>query len=185
MLDNVYDEVKRKMDTAIDHLGKELAGVRTGRASLGLLDGIKVDYYGTMSLLNQVASLTTPDALTIAIQPWEQKLVPVIEKAIMMSDLGLMPTNDGKVIRISMPSLTEERRKELTKHVKKLAEEAKIALRNIRRDGVEKIKKLEKDKAVSEDDARKATDKVQKIIDEHIAIVDKKTAAKEKEIMDR
>jgi len=185
MLEGLFDDVKRKMDATLEHLGKEFGGVRTGRASVTLLDSIKVDYYGVESPLNQVASVNTPDALTIAISPWEHKLIPVIEKAIMASDLGLTPVNDGKVIRISMPALTEERRKELTKHVRKIAEETKIALRNLRREGLEKIKKLEKDKNISEDDAHKAAEKMQKLVDDHIAAADKKTAAKEKEIMDR
>jgi ribosome recycling factor len=185
MLDSVFDEVKRKMDAAIEHFGKELAGIRTGRASTGLLDGIMVDYYGTATALNQVATLNTPDALTISIQPWEVKMIPVIEKAINLSGLGLNPTNDGKIVRINMPKPTEERRKELTKVVRKMAEESKIALRAVRREGLDKVKKHEKDKQATEDDAHKASDKIQKIVDEHIAQVDKITAAKEKEIMDR
>ncbi|MBI5814934.1 MAG: ribosome recycling factor [Nitrospinae bacterium] len=185
MLNNLFDDLNRKMDGAIEHLGKEFGGVRTGRASVALLDGIKVDYYGTETPLNQVASVSTPDSLTIAIQPWEAKMIPVIEKAILTSGLGLNPANDGKVVRINMPSLTEERRKELTKVVRKISEESKVALRNLRREGLEKVKKLEKDKAVSEDDAHKAGEKIQKIVDDHIGSVDKKTAAKEKEIMDR
>lgn len=185
MLDSVFDEVKRKMDAAIEHFGKELAGIRTGRASVGLLDSVIVDYYGTETPLTQVATLNTPDALTITIQPWEAKMIPVIEKAINLSGLGLNPTNDGKIVRLNMPKPTEERRKELTKVVRKMAEETKIALRNVRREGLDKVKKHEKDKQATEDDARKASDKIQKIVDDHIAQVDKKTAAKEKEIMDR
>lgn len=185
MLDSVFDEVKRKMDAAIEHLGKELAGIRTGRASIGLLDGITVDYYGTQTPLAQVATLNTPDPLTISVQPWEAKMIPVIEKAILASGLGLTPLNDGKVVRINMPSLTEERRKDLTKVVRKMAEETKVALRNVRREGLDKVKKHEKDKQATEDDARKASDRIQKIVDDHIVQVDKKISAKEKEIMDR
>lgn len=184
-MQNVFDDMKHKMDVTIEHLAKEFGSIRTGRASVGLLDGITVDYYGADTPLNQVSNISTPDALTIAIQPWEPKMIGPIEKAILASDLGLTPANDGKVIRISMPPLTEERRKELTKHVRKIAEDAKIAMRNVRRDGIEQIKKLEKDKEVSEDDARKGSEKIQKIIDDHISVVDKLTAEKEDEIMDR
>ncbi|MGK7346804.1 MAG: ribosome recycling factor [Candidatus Nitrospinota bacterium M3_3B_026] len=184
-MERVFEEAKRKMDVSLEHLAKEFSGVRTGRASVGLLDGIEVDYYGAQTPLNQAANISTPDALTIAIQPWEQKMIPVIEKAIMASDLGLTPANDGKVIRINIPPLTEQRRKELVKHVRKIAEDARIAMRNVRRDCIEKIKKLEKDKEVSEDEARKGADTAQKIIDEHIEMVDKMTADKEKEIMAR
>jgi ribosome recycling factor len=174
-----------KMDHTVERFGKELGGVRTGRASVGLLDGITIDYYGTQTALNQVANVSTPDALTIAIQPWEQNLVSAVERAIMASDLGLTPSSDGKTIRLPIPPLTEERRKDLVKHVKKMGEEMKVALRNIRRDGNEKIKKLEKAKDISEDDSRHGADEVQKILDTHIAKIDKKIEAKDKEIMDR
>ena len=185
MPDQLLDDAKNKMGHTIEHLGREFGGVRTGRASVGLLDGITVDYYGTETPLNQAASISTPDGMTIAIQPWEASLVPAIEKAILASDLGLTPSNDGKLIRIGIPTLTEERRHELTRHVKKLAEDAKIALRNVRRDTIEKIKKKEKNKEMSEDDSHTATDKVQKILDEKVAKVDALTADKEKEIMAR
>ena len=184
-MDRVFDEAKRKMDVTVEHLAKELAGIRTGRASTALLDGVTVDYYGADTPINQVANVSTPDALTISIQPWDAKMIGAIEKAILASDLGLTPADDGKVIRINMPPLTEERRKELTKHVRKLAEDAKIALRNVRREAIEQIKKLEKEKEVSEDEARKGGDRIQKIIDEHISKIDKMTAEKEKEVMDR
>ncbi len=184
MLDSIYDETKHKMDVTIAHLTKEFAGVRTGRASIGILDGITVDYYGTKTPLSQVANLSTPDPLTINVGPWEVTMVPIIEKAIMASDLGLNPSNDGKTIRISIPPLTEERRKELTKHVRRLAEEAKVALRNVRRESVDKVKKQEKNKEISEDEAHTGADKIQKIIDEHITLVDKTLASKEKEVMD-
>jgi len=184
-MDTVFDQAKHKMDVSIEHLTKEFAGVRTGRASVGLLEGINVDYYGTETPINQVANVSTPDPLTISIQPWEQKMIAAVEKAILASDLGLTPSNDGKVVRITMPPLTEERRRDLTKHVRKVAEDTKIAMRNVRREAIEQIKKLEKEKTVSEDDAKRGNEKVQKIIDEHIAQVDKITAEKEKEIMDR
>lgn len=185
MLNSVYDDTKHKMETTVNHLGKELAGVRTGRASTGLLEGITIDYYGTQTALSQVANISTPDAMTIGIQPWDVSVLPAIEKAIMLSDLGLTPSNDGKVVRIAIPPLTEERRKDLTKHVRKLAEDGKIALRNVRREGIERIKKMEKDKELSSDDLKKGSDQIQKIIDGYITGVDKMTTAKEKEIMDR
>ncbi len=185
MLDDVYDEISLKMDYTIEHLTKEFAGVRTGRASTGLLDSISVDYYGVLTPIKQIASLSVPDPLTIAIQPWETTMLDPVAKAIMTSDLGLNPNSDGKIIRINIPTLTEERRKDLTKHVRKISEVAKIALRNVRREGIERVKKLEKDKEISEDDARGASAKIQQIIDEHIAKVEKVTDAKEHEIMDR
>ncbi len=185
MLDSVYDETKHKMDITLAHLGKELAGVRTGRASTGLLDGITIDYYGTQTPLAQVANMSTPDAMTIGIQPWDVSLLQAIEKAIMMSDLGLTPSNDGKIIRIGIPPLTEERRRDLTRHVRKISEDAKIALRNVRREGIERIKKMEKDKELSSDDAKKGNDQIQKIINGYITNVEKMTTEKEKEIMDQ
>ncbi|MDH4184535.1 MAG: ribosome recycling factor [Nitrospinota bacterium] len=184
-MDKIMEEVNHKMDITIQHFAKELAGVRTGRASIGLLDGVLVDYYGNKSPLSQVATLSTPDALSIAIMPWDTSLLPVIEKAISASNLGLNPQNDGKLIRIPIPPLTEERRKELAKVVKKFAEETKVAVRNVRREGIEHVKKKEKAKELSEDLAKKATDKIQKLTDDHVAMVDRMASAKEKEILDR
>ncbi|MBI4690496.1 MAG: ribosome recycling factor [Nitrospirae bacterium] len=181
-------EVKRKavekMDHTIESLKKEFAAVRTGRASLSLLDGIKIDYYGTLTPLQQLASLTIPESRQIAVQPWEQKIIPDIEKAIMKSDLGLTPTNDGKIIRINIPVLTEERRKQLVKVVKKGAEDARVAIRNIRRDTNEDIKKLEKEKHFSEDDTKKSLDEIQKMTDSYIKKIDEILQHKEKEIME-
>jgi len=181
-------ELKRKaverMDHSIEALKKEFASVRTGRASLALLDGIKVDYYGTPTPLQQVASLSVPESRQIAIQPWDPKTISEIEKAIMKSDLGLTPTNDGKVIRINMPSLTEERRKQLVKVVKKNAEDAKVAVRNIRRDVNDEIKKLEKEKHLSEDDTKKSLDEIQKFTDSYVKKIDEILVHKEKEIME-
>lgn len=185
MVEEVFKEVKHKMEVTIERLGRELAGIRTGRASLGLLDGIHVDYYGVNTPLSQVANLALPDALTISVQPWDASMTPAIEKAILVSDLGLTPTNDGKVIRIPIPPLTEERRKELVKVVKKTAEETKIAVRNVRREGVDHIKKKEKAKEISEDEAHTAVDKVQKITDGFIGAVVKLEADKEKEVLDK
>ena len=172
------------MEGAIDALKKEFGSVRTGRASLSLLDGIMVDYYGTPTPLQQLASLSVPESRQIAIQPWEQRIIPEIEKAIMKSDLGLTPSNDGKFIRIGIPALTEERRKQLVKVVRKRAEEAKIAIRNIRRDTNEELKKLEKEKHLSEDDAKKSHDEIQKLTDSYIAKVDEVLKHKENEIME-
>jgi ribosome recycling factor len=181
-------ELKRKavekMDHSIEALKKEFASVRTGRASLALLDGIKVDYYGTPTPLQQVASLSVPESRQIAIQPWDQKIISDIEKAIMKSDLGVTPTNDGKVIRINMPLLTEERRKQLVKAVRKNSEDAKVAVRNIRRDINDEIKKLEKEKHLSEDDTKKLLDEIQKITDSYVKKIYETLMHKEKEIME-
>jgi len=175
---------EHKMEAAVESLKKDFASIRTGRASLSLLDGIHVEYYGNPAPLNQVASLSTPDSRQILIQPWEPKLIADIEKAILKSDLGLTPANDGKTIRINIPPLTEERRRQLVKVVKKRAEEARVAIRNIRRDFNEEMKKLEKDKEISEDDLKKSLDEVQKLTDAYIKKVDEKLEHKEKEIME-
>lgn len=172
------------MDKSISSLKNELKRLRTGRASLSLLDGVKVDYYGTPTPLNQVASLSVPENRLITIQPWDVSVIKDIEKAILKSDLGLTPSSDGKIIRITIPQLTEERRKELVKIVSKIAEEHKVALRNIRRDSNEMIKEFKKDGEISEDDAFKAQEKVQKITDEYVSFVDKIYKEKEKEILE-
>lgn len=181
-------ELKRKtadrMDRTIEALRKEFSSIRTGRASLALLDGIMVNYYNTLTPLQQLASLSIPESRQMAIQPWDPKAIPDIEKAILKSDLGLTPMNDGKMIRMSIPPLTEERRKQLVKMVKKKAEEAKVAVRNIRRDANEDLKKLEKEKHISEDEVKKAQDEIQKITDSYITRVDDVLANKEKEIME-
>lgn len=173
-----------KMEGAIDALKKEFGAIRTGRATLALLDGIIIDYYGTPTPIQQLASLSIPEAKQIAIQPWEQKIIPDIEKAIMKSDLGLTPANDGKLIRINIPALTEERRKQIVKIVKKRAEEAKIAVRNIRRDSNEDLKKLEKEKHISEDDVKRSHDEIQKLTDSYTAKIDEILKHKEQEIME-
>ncbi len=172
------------MSGAVEALKKEFGAVRTGRATLALLDGIALDYYGTVTPLQQLASLSIPESRQIAIQPWEQRLIPEIEKAILKSDLGLTPMNDGKTIRINIPVLTEERRKQLVKVVRKRAEEAKVAVRNIRRDSNEELKKLEKDKHLSEDDVKKEQEEVQKLTDSFIKKIDEILEHKEKEIME-
>jgi ribosome recycling factor len=181
-------ELRRKTDErmkkAIEVLKKEFASIRTGRASLALLDDIKVEYYGTPTPLNQVATLNIPDPKQISIQPWDQKAIQDIEKAILKSDLGLTPMNDGKIIRISIPPLTEERRKDLVKVVKKKGEEGKVAIRNIRRDANDSLKKFEKDKEISEDELKKSLDEVQKMTDGYIKKVDETVEHKEQEIME-
>jgi ribosome recycling factor len=173
-----------KMNKAIEALKKDFGSIRTGRASLSLLDGIHIDYYGTLTPLNQAASLSVPDSRQIAIQPWDQKLIHEIEKAILKSDLGLTPNNDGKVIRLIIPQLTEERRKELVKIAKKKCEDARVAIRNIRRDINEEIKKSEKEKHMSEDDVKRFQEEIQKVTDSHIHKVDEVFHHKEKEIME-
>ncbi len=179
----VIKEAETRMQGAVDTLGREFAGVRTGRATTGLLEGIRVDYYGTPTPVPQVASLSVPDPKTLLIQPWDASLLPQIEKAIMKSDLGLTPANDGKVIRLVMPPLTEERRKQLAKVVGKLAEDARVAIRNIRHEANKKLKAMEKDKKISEDDGRRGQEQVQKITDKFIQRVDELLKKKEQEIL--
>jgi ribosome recycling factor len=171
------------MKRAIEHLGHELAAIRTGRASAALLDGIKVDYYGVSTPLKQVATISVPDAKTIMVQPFQQNMLAPVDKAIRASDLGLNPNSDGKAIRLPIPSLTEDRRKDLLKVVKKLGEDTKVAIRNIRRDAIDKIKASEKEGKITEDDMRRGEKEAQDITDEHTKEIDKVIAAKEKEIM--
>jgi ribosome recycling factor len=180
---DVKKTADQKMQKSIETLKADLAKVRTGRAHTGILDHIQVDYYGTPTQLSQVANVTLIDARTIGVQPWEKKMVSVVEKAIRESDLGLNPATQGDLIRIPTPPLTEERRKDLAKVVKGEGEDAKIAIRNIRRDANEALKKLLKDKACSEDDERRAQDDVQKLTDRFVTEVDKLIAEKEKELL--
>ncbi len=185
MVNETRKKADEKMSKAHEVLRKEFAGLRTGRASLGILDGITVDYYGTPTPLNQAANLSVPDPRLITIQPWEAKMLGEIEKAILKSDLGLTPTNDGKIIRLSFPPLTEERRQQIVKRAKKLAEDARVAVRNVRRDINDEIKKKSKDKEahVSEDETKKLQDEIQKTTDGYIKKIDDLLAHKEKEIM--
>lgn len=184
MIEETLQETKERMGKTITALENELNRVRTGRASLSLLDGIRVDYYGTQTPLNQMASLSVPESRLIVIQPWDVSGIKEIEKAILKSDLGLTPSSDGKLIRISIPPLTEERRKELVKVVSKMCEEHKIAARNIRRDANELLKGFKKDGDISEDDAFKAQESVQKITDDFINRIDEIYKEKEKEILE-
>jgi ribosome recycling factor len=185
MLSEQKKKAEEKMSKALDALKKEFATLRTGRASLGMLEGVLVDYYGTPTALNQVANMAVPDPRTITIQPWEPKMLGEIEKAILKSDVGLTPGNDGKIIRLSIPPLTEERRQQIVKHAKKLAEDGRIVIRNVRRDINDEIKKKSKDKDahVSEDEIKKLQDEIQKTTDSYIKKIDEFLAHKEKEIM--
>jgi ribosome recycling factor len=180
---DVKKTTEQKMNKSIETLKADLAKVRTGRAHIGILDHVRVDYYGNPTQVSQVANITLIDARTIGVQPWEKKMVGAIEKAIRESDLGLNPATQGDLIRVPTPPLTEERRKEMVKLVKTEAEDAKIAVRNIRRDANEGLKKLLKDKAISEDDERRAQDDVQKLTDRFVAEIDKLVAEKEKEVL--
>ena len=182
-LKSLFDESRKRMGGVVDHLKREMTGVRTGRASTTLLDNVHVEAYGTSMPLNQVAQLSVPESTMIVAQPFDQSLMGAIEKAIRAANLGLNPANDGKVVRIPLPALTEERRKELTKVVRHAGEEAKIAVRSVRREANEQLKKLLKDKAVSEDDERRAQDEVQRLTDGTIAQIDKLVQGKEAEVM--
>ena len=184
MIDEIYQEANESMGKTVAALKNELQRIRTGRASLSILDGIKVDYYGTPTPLNQMATLAVPEGRLITIQPWDVSVIKDIEKAILKSDLGLTPANDGKILRISIPPLTEERRKDLVKLVHKMCEDHKVSVRNVRRDSNELLKSLKKDGDVSEDEAFKAQDEVQKITDEHIKLIDECYTNKEKEILE-
>ncbi len=177
-------EMKKRTDKALEALSHELASIRTGRASIAIFDHVKVDYYGTPTPINQLATLAVPESRTITIQPWDASALHAIEKAIMTSDLGLMPTSDGKILRVNMPPLTEERRKEFVKLAKKYGEECKVGIRNIRRDANEALKKIEKEKKISEDEHKKLSKEVQDITDRQIGRVDEMIAQKEKDIME-
>jgi ribosome recycling factor len=182
-MQTVLKDVDTRMNAALEALGREFASVRTGRASASLLDPIRVDYYGNPTPISQMASVSTPDARTLVIQPWEAGQIGVIEKAIQKSDLGLTPVNDGKLIRLTMPTPTEERRKQLVKTIAKMAEDARVAVRNVRREANEKVKAAAKDKKTSEDEERRAHDQVQKTTDRFIAKVDELLKKKEQEIL--
>lgn len=183
-MNDVVLEMSDKMDKSVETFKNELAKVRTGRASLAILDGISVDAYGSGMPLNQVGTITIPESRLIAIQPWDPQMVPAIEKAILKSDIGLTPVSDGKIIRLSIPQLTEERRKELVKMVKKTAEDFRVAIRNVRREAIETLKKQKKSGDISEDDLFKLQDEAQKETDRHIKDIDDALANKEKEVME-
>jgi ribosome recycling factor len=177
-------DLQARMMKTVEDLGREMASIRTGRASIGILDPVRVDYYGTPTPLNQIANLSVPEPSLILIQPWDVSQISSIERAILTSDLGLNPSNDGKVIRLTIPALTEERRKELVKHLHNIVEQHRVAVRNLRRDANEAVKKLGKDKLASEDAQRRAQDEIQKLTDETIKRLDEAGKAKEHEILE-
>ena len=182
--EQVMKDIKTRMEKTVSSFREELSRVRTGRASLSLLDSVQVNYYGTPSPLNHVANLAVPESRMIVVQPFDPKMLAEIERAIIKADLGLNPQNDGRIIRVPIPPLTEERRKELVKLVKKMAEENRVATRNIRRDGIEEIKKLEKQKTISEDERHRVQKEIQEVTDEFIKKIDDVLDLKEKEIME-
>ncbi len=182
-MQEILKDVEVKMSKTVDILAKDFAAVRAGRANPAILDKVTVDYYGTASPIAQVGNISIPDARTIMIQPWDASILRDIEKAIQKADLGINPTNDGKCIRLSIPALTEERRKELVKDIHKIAENARVSIRNIRRDGVDKLKDMKKKSEITEDDLKDAENKVQKLTDKYVKEVDNLLATKEKEIL--
>ncbi|MDR1166843.1 MAG: ribosome recycling factor [Deltaproteobacteria bacterium] len=184
MLDDIYSDLKTRMDKTIHSLEKDLLKIRTGRATPAILDGLAANYYGTATPLNQMASISVPEPRTLLIQPWDLAALGEIEKVILKSDLGLTPQNDGKVIRVNIPVLSKERRKELSKLVSKIAEEAKISLRNLRREANDLLKELKASKDIGEDEQKKGEEQVQKVTNGYVAKVDAVAAAKEKEIME-
>ena len=184
MLDDLYTKTRQRMDATLDSVKRDLNSLRTGRATVSLLDGVTVDYYGQQTPLNQASKLAVPEPGLIVCQPFDPGLVPAIEKAIQSADLGLNPSNDGKVVRVPIPPLTEERRKQLVKKLGQMAEEGKTAVRQIRRDTNEEIKHAQKGSEISEDDGRRALDEVQKITDEHTKKIDELAKCKEKELME-
>ncbi len=183
MVNEIFEQTKENMQKSIEALKRDFSSLRTGKVTTGIIDNIKVDYYGTMTALNQVGSVIATDATTISITPWEKNLLPVIEKAIQEANIGVNPNNDGDFIKLFFPPMTSEQRQEIVKQAKGMVEHAKIAVRNVRKDGNDKIKKLEKDKEISEDESKKAQDQIQKITDEFIAKVDDTFKAKEADIL--
>lgn len=184
MIDSIKKDAEKRMHKALEALGQHFNKIRTGRAHPSLLDGLKVDYYGAETPINQVASVNVEDARTLTVTPWEKNIVPAVEKAILKSDLGLNPATAGTVIRIPMPALTEETRRGYTKQAKQEAEQARVSVRNIRRDALAEVKELEKNKEISEDEERRAQDDIQKLTDSFTAEIDKSLAAKEEELME-
>jgi ribosome recycling factor len=184
MVKDILQNAETRMTKAVEVVRDELSKIRTGKATTALLDAVKVDYYGTMTPLKQIANVSTPDSHTIAVQPWEKGMIQPIEKAILNANLGLNPTNEGTVLRVPIPPLNEERRRELVKLVKKFAEDGKIAVRNVRRDAIEHLKKTEKQEHISEDERKRGEQEIQKMTDRHIKDIDTLISVKEKEIME-
>ena len=183
-LKEIMRDVREKMKKTIEMVQREFGGIRTGRASSSLVEGIKVDYYGTQTPVKQLASISTPDPNLIVIQPWDASVLGEIEKAVLKSDLGITPMNDGRVIRLGIPHLTQERREEMVKLIKKMSEDGRISIRSIRRDANERIKKTEKDKSITEDESFKSIEEIQKLTDKHIKEIDELSAKKEKELLE-
>ncbi len=184
MVKEILKETEHKMKKAVEVVRQEFVKIRTGKATTALLDGIKVEYYGSMMPLNQVATVSTPDIRLITVTPWDKAMISPIEKAILAANLGLNPTNDGTIIKVPIPPLNEERRRDLVKLVKKFAEEGKIALRNVRRDAIEHLKKSEKEEHFSEDERKRGEDEIQKLVEKYIKEIDSLVTLKEKEIME-
>ena len=184
VLKEVLAEAEERMEKTLDHFRRELAGIRAGRANPALLDKIRVEYYGEATPLNQLASIGVPEPRLLVIQPWDKTSIPAIEKALLKSDLGITPASDGNVVRLAIPQLTEERRQELVKLIRKKTEEQRVAIRNVRRDANDMIKSFQKDGEVTEDEARRGTDEVQKLTDKYIGLVDEVLGVKEKEVME-
>lgn len=182
-MDAVFKKTEERMGKALDSLTHDYAAIRAGRANPAVLDKVQVDYYGVATPINQVAAVSVAEARVLVIQPWDKSMLALIEKAIQASDIGINPQNDGNVLRLTFPALTEDRRREIAKEIAKRAEDAKVAIRNVRRDGMDDLKKLKKDSAITEDDLKNGEDKLQKITDKHIKEVDEIAAAKDKEIM--
>lgn len=184
MVKDILKQTQDRMSKGVEHVRLELIKIRTGKATTNLLDGVKIDYYGTPTPLSQVGNISTPDFHTITIQPWDKSIIGLIEKAIMTSDLGLNPANDGNLIRVPIPALNEERRKEIVKLVRKFAEDGRVSIRNIRRDEMEKLKKTEKEEHISEDERKSGETEIQKLTDRYIKEIDELLTVKEKEIME-
>lgn len=184
MVKDVLDELEKRMNGSVDHFRKDLSKLRTGRANLSVFEDIKVDYYGALTPINQVATLAIPDPTLITVQPWDPSFLEAIDKAIRTADLGFNPINDGKMLKIPIPPLDEERRSEIAKHIRKIMEDEKTALRNMRRESKETIESLEKDKEITEDDKFRGIDKIQEIIDDHVKQIESIASAKEKEILE-
>ena len=183
MVNEIFEQTQENMDKSIDALKRDFASLRTGKVTTGIVDNIKVDYYGTMTALTQVGNVIATDATTISITPWEKTLLPVIEKAIQEANIGVNPNNDGDFIKLFFPPMTSEQRQEIVKQAKGMVEHAKVSIRNVRKDGNDQIKKLEKDKDISEDESKKAQDQIQKITDEFVAKVDETFKTKEADIL--
>ena len=184
MVENIHKDITQRMEKALGVLKNEFSKIRTGRATPAILDSVKVDYYGTLTPLTQMATINAPEPRMLIVQPWDMSAIGEIEKAIQKSELGLTPQNDGKIIRLPIPPLTEERRKDLVKVINKFGEECRVNIRNVRRDGMEAVKKAEKDKAISQDDSKRAQEKVQAMTDDYIKKVDTLIASKSKELLE-